>query len=325
MSEKSLTEGGMASSSVRQPSAVWGYVAGIVTGVTYGLNPLFAVPLMRRGISVDEILFFRYLLAVAVLGGWLAVRGESFRVSRRQAIRLLILGILFALSSLTLFEAYRYIPSGVATTIVFLYPVLVAVIMVFMRVYPTWQVWLSIVMTFVGVLFLCRSDGEAMLQWRGLALSFGSALAYAMFIVIVNRSRVIRTVSNSLLTFYALLTGSALFLIHSLVGAAEMSWSGAAVSDILFRGLDDISVWGSLMGLAVMPTVVSTATLAMATRIIGATKASVLGVFEPVTAILVGALAFGERITANVVTGILLTMAAITFMIVSSSKGNRIK
>ena len=106
----------MASSSVRQPSAVWGYVAGIVTGVTYGLNPLFAVPLMRRGISVDEILFFRYLLAVAVLGGWLAVRGESFRVSRRQAIRLLILGILFALSSLTLFEAYRYIPSGVATT-----------------------------------------------------------------------------------------------------------------------------------------------------------------------------------------------------------------
>ena len=272
-------------------SPVWGYAAGIVTGVTYGLNPLFAVPLMRQGISVDEILFFRYLLAVVILGGWLLVRKESFRVSLKQTSRLLILGILFSLSSLTLFEA---------------------LIMVFMRVYPTWQVWLSIFMTFTGVLFLCRTDGEGLLQWKGLALAFASALSYAMFIVIINRSRAIRTVSNSLLTFYALLTGTVIFAAHSLVsGGGEAS---------LFTGLDRIGVWLNLLGLAVMPTVVSTATLAMATRIIGATKSSVLGVFEPVTAILVGALAFGESITANIIIGIVLTMAAIVFMIVSSSK-----
>ena len=126
----------------KRPSSVWGYVAGVITGVTYGLNPLFAVPLMRRGMSVDEILFFRYLIAVIILGGWLAVCRESFRVSLKQLSRLLILGLLFSMSSLTLFAAYDFIPSGVATTIVFLYPVLVAVIMVFMRVYPTWQVWL---------------------------------------------------------------------------------------------------------------------------------------------------------------------------------------
>lgn len=301
-----------ANNGRKRLSPVWGYAAGIVTGVTYGLNPLFAVPLMRQGISVDEILFFRYLLAVVILGGWLLVRKESFRVSLKQTSRLLILGILFSLSSLTLFEAYGFIPSGVATTIVFLYPVLVALIMVFMRVYPTWQVWLSIFMTFTGVLFLCRTDGEGLLQWKGLALAFASALSYAMFIVIINRSRAIRTVSNSLLTFYALLTGTVIFAAHSLIsGGGEAS---------LFTGLDRIGVWLNLLGLAVMPTVVSTATLAMATRIIGATKSSVLGVFEPVTAILVGALAFGESITANIIIGIVLTMAAIVFMIVSSSK-----
>lgn len=302
----------------KRPSSVWGYVAGVITGVTYGLNPLFAVPLMRRGMSVDEILFFRYLIAVIILGGWLAVCRESFRVSLKQLSRLLILGLLFSMSSLTLFAAYDFIPSGVATTIVFLYPVLVAVIMVFMRVYPTWQVWLSIVMTFVGVLFLCRSDGDGLLQWKGLALSFASALSYAMFIVIINRSRTIRTVSNSLLTFYALLTGVVLFFIHSMI-------SSSGNVSALFTGLDSAGVWLSLIGLAVMPTVVSTATLAMATRIIGATKASVLGVFEPVTAILVGAVAFGEKITPNVVIGIILTMVAIVFMIVSSSDGKKIK
>ena len=300
----------------RQPSVVWGYIAGIVTGVTYGLNPLFAVPLMKRGISVDEILFFRYFLAVLILDGRLLFRKEKFRVSLKQALRLLILGLLFSVSSLTLFEAYNYIPSGVATTIVFLYPVLVAIIMVFMRVYPTWQVWLSIILTFIGVLFLTRSDGTGMLEWKGLALSFGSALSYAMFIVIVNRSRTIRSISNSLLTFYALLTGMILFFIHSLTGPG-----GAA----LYAGLGHAGVWLNLLGLAVMPTVVSTAALAMSTRIIGPTKTSVLGVFEPVTAILVGAAAFGEKITVNVTVGIMVTMAAIVFMIVSSSKGKKIR
>ena len=287
----------------------WGYVAGIVTGVTYGLNPLFAVPLMRQGVPVDTILFFRYFLAVLILGGCLLLRKESFRIDMHQARRLLVLGLLFTMSSLTLFEAYHYIPSGVATTIVFLYPVLVAVIMIFLKVYPTWQVWISIIATFIGVLFLCKYDSSQALQWKGLALSFASALSYAMFIVVINRSRSVHRISNTLLTFYALLTGTVVFAIHSFM-----------VQPSLLTGIQGASPWLNLIGLAVLPTIVSTATLAMSTRIIGATKASVLGVFEPVTAIMVGALAFGEKITINVIIGILLSVAAIVFMIVSPGK-----
>ena len=309
MSVDSLSASSSGIPGQKRPAAVWGYAAGIITGVTYGLNPLFAVPLIRQGISVDTILLFRYLLAVVILGGWLAVRKENFRVSRKQVSRLVLLGLLFSMSSLTLFEAYNYIPSGVATTIVFLYPVLVAIIMVFMRVYPTWQVWLAIVMTFVGVLFLCRTDGNGMLHWRGLALSFASALAYAMFIVIVNRSTRIRNIPSTVLTFYSLLVGSVVFF------AMAMS-----EGHTLTEGIAGPAAWLSLLGLAVLPTIVSTATLAVATRLIGATKASVLGVFEPVTAILVGAIAFGEPVTTNVIIGIVLTMAAITFLVISSSQ-----
>lgn len=293
----------------RYTGAMLGYAAGIVTGVTYGLNPLFAVPLMKQGVSVDSILFFRYFLAVVILGGWMAFRRESFRVSGHQVRRLLILGLLFSLSSFALFEAYNYIPSGIATTIVFLYPVLVALIMMFLKVYPTWQVWVAIIATFIGVLFLSRSDGAHVFQWKGLALSFVSALSYAMFIVVINRSRSVHMISNTLLTFYALLTGVVLYSLYAFVQHIPLT-----------AGLHDVSSWANLAGLAVLPTIVSTATLAMATRIIGATKASVLGVFEPVTAILVGAMAFGESITVNVVVGIVLTMAAIVFMIAAPGK-----
>lgn len=290
-------------------NTIWGYIAGIATGVTYGLNPLFAVPLMRSGVEVDSILFFRYILSVIILGGWLLVRKESFRISEKQALRLVILGMLFATSSLCLFEAYKYVPSGLATTIVFLYPILVALIMVFMKVYPTWQVWLSIAITFAGVMVLCGHDESADFQWTGVLLSGASALAYAMFIVIINRSRSVRPLSNTLLTFYALAVGAVVFFIHSATGGHS-----------LIGSISGISAWGNLLGLAILPTIVSTATLAMATRIIGATKASVLGVFEPVTAILVGALAFGEPITVNVIVGIALTMGAVTFMILSQKK-----
>ena len=80
-------------------------------------------------------------------------------------------------------------------------------------------------------------------------------------------------------------------------------------------GLDGGMAWFNLIGLAILPTIVSTAALAIATRNIGATKASVLGVFEPITAILVGTLVFGEALTSNIITGILISVVAVTFMI----------
>ena len=159
------------------------------------------------------------------------------------------------------------------------------------------------------MLFLCKYDSSQVLQWKGLALSFASALSYAMFIVVINRSRSVHRISNTLLTFYALLTGTVVFAVHLLM-----------VQPSLMTGIHGVSPWFNLIGLAVLPTIVSTATLAMSTRIIGATKASVLGVFEPVTAIMVGALAFGEKITVNVIIGIMLSVAAIVFMILSSGK-----
>ena len=139
-------------------NAIIGYPAGIITGITYGLNPLFAVPLMKQGASVDSILFFRYLFAVILLGAWLMIRKHSFSVSLKRVGILAVLGMLFTSSSLLLFASYNYIASGLATTIVFLYPVIVAIIMVFLRVIPSWQVWLAIVATFAGVIIMTQSN-----------------------------------------------------------------------------------------------------------------------------------------------------------------------
>lgn len=290
-------------------NVVWGYVAGIVTGVTYGLNPLFAKPLLSMGVSVDTMLACRYLIAVFILGVWLVFRKESLKVNKAQMWRLCILGFLFAMSSMLLFLSYNYIPAGLATTIVFLYPVIVALIMVLLKVYPTWQVWLSILMTFVGVVILSRPSGNMTLNITGLSLAAGSAIAYALYLIVVNRSRRLRTVTSLVLTFYALLIGSVVFLIHSVISGGEF-----------MAGLDGWYCWMNLICLAVFPTLVSLLTLAMATRIIGPTRTSVLGVFEPVTAIAVGTIFFGESLTLNIIIGVIITLVAVTFMVMTGKK-----
>lgn len=290
-------------------NAIIGYPAGIITGITYGLNPLFGMPLIWNGVSIDSILFFRYIISVFLLGAFLMFTKQRFKVSSKQAGVLGMLGVLFTSSSLLLFDAYHYIASGLATTLVFLYPILVTIIMVFLRVIPSWQVWISIAATFIGVIIMTHSGTSGAINPTGILLSLGSALAYALFIVIINRNKTIASISNSLLTFYVLLTGTAIFL-----GKIIFAHEG------ITTGINGYAAWGNLVGLAFLPTIVSTATLAIATRNIGPTKASVLGVFEPITAILVGTLVFGEALTSNIVIGILIAVSAVTFMILTTKR-----
>ncbi|MGM9773716.1 MAG: DMT family transporter [Candidatus Egerieousia sp.] len=289
--------------------AIIGYPAGIITGVTYGLNPLFAMPLIAAGASIGSILFFRYSFAVVILGLFLILSRQSFKVSWEQAGILLVLGLLYTSSSLLLFEAYNYIASGLATTLVFLYPVLVAIIMVFLGVVPSWPVWISIAATFGGVIIMTHSDSSQAMDPKGIILSVCSALVYAMFIVIINRSKTIKEIPNTLLTFYTLTVGAILFITW-------VSIKGVPLTECI----DGIGAWSKLVCLALLPTIVSTATLAVATRTIGATKASVMGVFEPITAILVGSIAFGEPLTANIIIGIVLSTAAVIFMILLTTR-----
>lgn len=270
----------------------------------------------RRRLSGNGA-FRAYAVAVLVLGLVILSTHKSFAVSRKQLGWLAMLGVLFACSSLFLFLAYNYIPSGIATTIIFLYPTLVALIMVFLKVFPTWQTWVSIVVTFIAILFLCNYDSSQPVHYEGMVLAFLSALSYAFFIVLINRKKCLQELSNDVLTFYALIAGSMVFGCIAFVGNHSGKIS-------LLNDFNTIcahsSLWLNLILLAVIPTVISTATLAASTKIIGATKASVMGVFEPLTAILIGTLVFGEKMSWNIAIGIVLSVFAICFMILCPGK-----
>lgn len=99
-----------------QSRKVKGYALGFIAAATYGLNPLFALPLMNDGMDTSSILFFRYLLAIPVMAAMIIARGKSFKVTARQSVLLFIFGLLVGISSVTLFESYRYMDAGIAST-----------------------------------------------------------------------------------------------------------------------------------------------------------------------------------------------------------------
>jgi len=280
-----------------------GYLCGAIAAACYGLNPLFAVPMYGAGMTVDSVLFYRYLLGALLLVPALARRGrDGFRIRRCEILPLFGFGILFSLSSFALFESYRHLDVGIASTMLFVYPIMVAVIMaLFFHERPTAATAAAIVLASVGIALLCESEDGVMLDAPGVALVFMSALFYAVYIVGVSRSAV-RDMDIVKLTFYILLFGLVLFVVRLCFGTG-------------LQPLSSPELWGAAVSLALFPTVVSLAAMTISIHCIGSTPAAILGALEPVTALVCGVLVFGERLTPRICLGAALILAAVTLVI----------
>ena len=287
---------------------VKGYVLGTVAAATYGMNPLFALPLYKAGMDPDSVLFFRYLFALPLLGIMIKARGRNFKLKRREVLPLAVMGLLVALSSLTLFLSYNYMDAGIASTLLFVYPILVALIMAFgFKEKVSLQTGLCILLAVAGIGLLYKSGDGATLSLTGTMLVFASALSYAIYIVGVNRTA-LKEVATLKVTFYVLSFGFLLFLTRLDFG-----------QDL--RVPDQWYLWGNVIALAVLPTVVSLLCTTQAIHTIGATPTAILGALEPVTAVIFGVTVFGERLTGRLVIGIMLIIMAVMLIVAGGKLG----
>jgi len=285
-----------------------GYLLGIIAAATYGMNPLFALPLYEAGMNPDSVLLLRYLVAIPILGIMLLWRGRNFHLKRRELPPIISLGLLFSLSSLTLFQSYNYMDAGIASTLLFIYPILVAIIMATLfKERLSKQTILCIIVTLCGIALLYSNDDGSTLSLMGVMLVFASAISYAIYIVGINKTS-LRNVATLKISFYVLTFGSLLFLSRLLV-----------THDFQVPSTDEWRLWISILCLAVFPTVLSLVCTTKAIQYIGATPTAILGALEPVTAVVIGVSVFGEVITSRIAIGLLLIIISVTFVI---SDGN---
>ena len=268
---------------------VKGYLCAFISAFTYGLIPLFMIPIKKEEFfSVDATLFYRFLIASGAIVFFLFYQKERLRISFREMLIMSLLGLLYALSAEFLFLAYDYLSPGIASTIFFSYPIIVALVLIlFYKEKLTLPTLLSLLLVVAGVGVLSIKKEEA-LNYIGLGISLLGALVYALYILIVNKVRI--ESSGVKISFYSMLFSSLYFLIKSL----------------LLRESIIISSWalaGDLTLFAIITTSLSLVTLVYAVRYIGSTPTAIMGAFEPIVAVLISVGLFGEQLTPSLVIG----------------------
>ena len=279
-----------------------GYILGSIAAASYGMNPLFALPLYKAGMDPDSVLFFRYLFAIPLLGIMIKARGRSFKIQRKETFPLIIMGLLVALSSLTLFLSYNYMAAGIASTLLFVYPIMVALIMAMVfKEKLALQTIVCMLLALGGIGLLYKSEDGSTLSLIGTLLVFASSLSYAIYIVGINQTS-LKNVATLKVTFYVLLFGLSLFV-------ARLLYSG------VLNTPDQWYLWANLLALAVFPTAISFLCTTGAIQYIGSTPTAILGALEPVTAIFFGIAVFGESLTVRESFGLVKRIVAVTLVI----------
>lgn len=287
-------------------SKLKGYLCGIGAAVCYGTNPLGALYLYEDGINANSVLFYRFALAVVMLGMLMAARRKSLKVSRRELSLLCVLGVVFSTSSITLYFSFCFMDAGIASTLLFVYPVMVAVIMalLFKERLPAVSVF-AIMLALSGIAMLYHGDGGATLSTRGVMLVMFSSLSYAVYIVVVNKSPL--RMSSMKLTFYVLFFGMLTVLTNSFITGLHIQM------------LTTPRMWSCAFMLALLPTVFSLVLMTISVHETGSTPTAVMGALEPLTAVVIGVAVFGEQLTPRLAAGIVLILTAVIMIIAGKS------
>ena len=290
-----------------------GFFFGMLASSTFGLLPLFTLPIMAGGMTTNSILTYRMFFASMLVALLMKLRRISFQVSLKELGWFAFLGFFYYGSAALLFQAYGGMSSGMATTLHFLYPVGVTLIMALVfKQKPSPFTLVAIVLALSGVALLSlRGGATESTSLVSILLVLLSGLCYAIYLVTVNNVPLLRAQDNQKLTLYVLLSTGVFFLLNASLAQG-------------LQPIGDVKSGGLLLLMALLPTLVSNLALVRAIKSIGSTLTSVLGAMEPLTAIIIGILVFDETVTGVMALGTLLILAAVTLIVLSPLLDKRI-
>jgi len=283
-----------------------GYTLGILSAVSYGLIPIFILPVKQAHFSMDITLFYRFFFSALMVGGYLLYSRESFKINKKETLILAILGICYALSSEFLFLGYDFLTPGIASTVLFIYPIIVALIMLFFyKEKLTKLSGASLLLAFAGVIVLCLKGNGLEINFAGLGIVMLSSLFYALYMVIVNKSNI--RVSGFKLTFFSMFFTSMFFMTKALMANESFV-------------IPSTEIFINFLIFAFLTTVISSLCLVFAIKYIGSTPVAILGALEPVVAVLISVLMFHEKFTPNLLIGITLILFGVTLNVIADQR-----
>jgi drug/metabolite transporter (DMT)-like permease len=284
-----------------------GIIYAMLSSAAFGLIPLFTLPLIESGMHTPSVIFYRILFSVIMLAVLIVVKRSSFKVNTKQLKTIFGLSFFYAATSLLLIESYLYIPSGIATTISFLYPVAVTLILFFgfkERISSTTLI--AILLSLLGVFLLSGSTSQTTFQPIGLVCVITTIFTYSAYIVGINKTSA-NSVDSLTLSFYVLLFTCLFFAVNVFVRGD-------------LEPIESTLQLGSLLLLGFIPTVLSNLFLLLALKRADSATVSLFGCMEPLTALGVGVLVFKEELDIIKIAGVILVILAVILVILRNKK-----
>ena len=281
-----------------------GFLATILSAIAYGSAPMIATLVYGYGFGVNSVSLMRVLLPVPVLALAILLKKEtSFRIRGRQVLQILVLAVTgSALTSLLLFQSIRFIDTGIATALNFSYPALVVLLdRLIYRQKADRQHWIALVLCLAGVVMFI-SPGETF-TWKGFFLALGSGLAFALYVLYMDRSRIMETMDFYSFSFWFFLFSTLLLGPFSLV-SGELHGGSAPAG------------WLLLLVFALVDGLAGTLLQEYGVNAIGGKTASIASTIEPVTCAVLGAVFLHETVTLRRALGIFLIVGATLYLFI---------
>ena len=279
----------------------------IISSCSFGFSPLFSLGLLAAGLSNFDVLSYRWAVAAIVLMIYAASKRKTLKLTSFDEVwKVVVLSLLRSITSITLLLGYANIASGIASTINFMYPVVVALcMMLFFGEKKSFVNIVSILISIFGVYLLASGDGLKVAGGNtalGLTCSIISAFSFAAYYILMKQVKADKIEVVKFTTWIMLL--SAVYFI---------------ICGFIFDGritlISDFRLWGLIAGLGLWSTMVSNFTGVKAVRRIGPTMTSILGALQPLTAVILGVLFLNEHLGMRTIAGISIIMVTVTFIV----------
>lgn len=283
-----------------------------ISSISFGFSPLFSLGLIAAGLSNFDVLSYRWMLAAVVLVIYALCKKKTLRISSfDEAWKIALLSALRAITSITLLIGYANIASGVASTINFMYPVIVTMtMMIFFGEDKSWINVGAIILSIFGVYLMSSGEGlrvEGGNTELGLACSLISAISFAAYYVVMKQVKADK-IEVVKFTTWVMLLSAIYFIIAGIIVDGKISL------------VTDGKLWMYILGLGLWATMISNFTGVKAVRRIGPTLTSILGALQPLTAVILGGLFLDEHLGPKTIGGIALIMIAVGIVVTHHKK-----
>ncbi len=274
-----------------------GKICVLVSAFLYGLTPIFAKVTYSGGANGITLTFLRAVMTVPVLLILMRISNTAMAVTKAEALKILILSLFGGTAPiLLLYLSYDYISAGLATTLHFIYPLVIVFASAFIyheRISALTLV--AAILVTAGIFMFVRIRTEA--DTFGVVLALLSGIFYSFYVIYLDKSGLDK-MDYIKLTFYLMLNMSAMTLVF-----------GLAANEIRFELTK--KAWFYAGFISIIVTVIATPMFQAGVKYEGAAEAGILSAFEPVTASLLGAVFLGEALGIYQIAGGIVIIAGL--------------